>query len=606
MMHLGDPGCPVRLINESSRLVSESMSEETEERLPRRFDRFAQEGVPYDIVLHVGEEEIPAHRRILADNSEFFSVMFASGLKDANERHVALLVEYDVVMLAIEYVYTQKVTLDDDNIYDAIAAASFFCIEGMQRACENFLNEHLDVINCIETFILADQFDLRCALKRATEFIEYHFFQVTRRKDFLSLSAKQFEQFLSSPSLRADDETRIFQAIKEWVKHDEEARRDELSRLVGTLRMSRGALTKALEECNLSCTLEVKENVQPRMYGERVEVLVKLLDSNIDICDPNSHNRPIWFRPRNDIRLDSTFQILGCDIYQIQESITRPSFFASMSFDVLKEGGKLSWTKKADLHVSRIGGCLVEGDGMLYYLGGYVPELGHKRLNVVECYDPSMDAWSRKSGMTIARSHLAGICVGGYIYAIGGNVSGGMSSVGDKCSFGRTSYVEKYDPKRDVWSFVASLNDPRRKCDCWYLKDKIFVIGGGCSKYGVSCEVYYEKTNEWQLIPPLPEFRQLNPTTFALDNRLLMLGEGTLYEYAEERNGWQWLNDKKLRKTLRWYKLGAKTMTISRMLLERIHRLEDLSMTVTLIDPIPYKRIEHFEHIEKYCEHQYN
>ena len=87
-------------------------------------------------------------------------------------------------------------------------------------------------------------------------------------------------------------------------------------------------------------------------------------------------------------------------------------------------------------------------NGKLYALGGQ--DASGDLLDVVECYDPAMNAWTTKSPMPTPRTRFVAVVVGARLYAIGGlGVQGGRASA--------LAAVEQYDPATDTWTAKNSL-----------------------------------------------------------------------------------------------------------------------------------------------------
>ena len=66
----------------------------------------------------------------------------------------------------------------------------------------------------------------------------------------------------------------------------------------------------------------------------------------------------------------------------------------------------------------------------------------------------------------------------------------------------QTDIVERYDPLRNEWQQVASLNEARTGHACAALNGKIYAIGGQDS---ATVEIYDPTSDSWSYISPLPE-----------------------------------------------------------------------------------------------------
>ena len=82
-------------------------------------------------------------------------------------------------------------------------------------------------------------------------------------------------------------------------------------------------------------------------------------------------------------------------------------------------------------------------DGFLYAVGG---QDGVSCLNHVERYDPKENKWTKVASMMTRRLGVAVAVLNGYLYAIGG--SDGQSPLNS---------VERYDPQKNAWTAMVSL-----------------------------------------------------------------------------------------------------------------------------------------------------
>ena len=59
--------------------------------------------------------------------------------------------------------------------------------------------------------------------------------------------------------------------------------------------------------------------------------------------------------------------------------------------------------------------------------------------------------------------------------------------------------VERYEPRQDKWTNVASLNSPRSGACAVVLMGQIYVMGGGSGSRKIlsSCEIYDPNTDKW-------------------------------------------------------------------------------------------------------------
>ncbi|KAG9493805.1 kelch repeat and BTB domain-containing protein 11 [Eleutherodactylus coqui] len=108
-----------------------------------------------------------------------------------------------------------------------------------------------------------------------------------------------------------------------------------------------------------------------------------------------------------------------------------------------------------------------------------------KLCDQVFCYNPLTDTWDKVRPLSQPRSQLKLVALDGYLYAIGG-----------ECLF----TVEKYDPRLDRWSAVASLPKGAFAVahEATTCNGEIYVSGGTLFYRLLK---YDPKRNEWQECP---------------------------------------------------------------------------------------------------------
>lgn len=86
-------------------------------------------------------------------------------------------------------------------------------------------------------------------------------------------------------------------------------------------------------------------------------------------------------------------------------------------------------------------------NGLVYAVGGFN---GSLRVRTVDVYDPSRDSWAPVASMEARRSTLGVALLNGLIYAVGGfDGSSGLNS------------AECYDPRVNEWHVIACMSTRR-------------------------------------------------------------------------------------------------------------------------------------------------
>jgi N-acetylneuraminic acid mutarotase len=113
--------------------------------------------------------------------------------------------------------------------------------------------------------------------------------------------------------------------------------------------------------------------------------------------------------------------------------------------------------------------------------------------------------WQPRAPLPNPRNHLAGVGLGGLVYAIGGQY-------GENETTGNQSQVDAYDPASDTWRPRAPLPAPRGhvSSSAVVVGDRIVVMGGTeqGNKASSAVEVYNSATNAWTSMTSLPDTRK--------------------------------------------------------------------------------------------------
>lgn len=109
-----------------------------------------------DVILRVDDEEIDAHKAILAANSPVFYAMFQHDTKESEE-HVIEIVdcEFDVLKELIRYMYTGMVKNFENIAIDLSIMAEKYKISELKTMCENYLSHNKSIENCVGLYLHA-------------------------------------------------------------------------------------------------------------------------------------------------------------------------------------------------------------------------------------------------------------------------------------------------------------------------------------------------------------------------------------------------------------------------------------------------------------------
>ena len=104
--------------------------------------QFRNESQFIDVRLKVGEDIFPAHRVLLAANSDYFYAMFTDGMKESNQEVIELKDESispDVFKIILDSIYTGHLLVDRESVTKVLAAADHLQVASDVHQCCNFL-----------------------------------------------------------------------------------------------------------------------------------------------------------------------------------------------------------------------------------------------------------------------------------------------------------------------------------------------------------------------------------------------------------------------------------------------------------------------------------
>lgn len=188
-----------------------------------------------------------------------------------------------------------------------------------------------------------------------------------------------------------------------------------------------------------------------------------------------------------------------------------------------------TWTAMPPLPAARGAGALVRLNRRLHYFGGTERSAtGAYIRDTPEHWVLDLDAptrWMPRAPLPRARNHLAGVVLGGLIYAVGGQ------SLGNE-AYGNVTNVDRYDPSTDRWTAVAPLPMPlghiTASTVAW--QQRLVTVGGvttartgGQNEGAESGAVlsYDPAANRWSARSALPAVRQ-SPVADVIADQLIV------------------------------------------------------------------------------------
>jgi hypothetical protein len=103
-----------------------------------------------DCVLRVDGDEIPAHRIILANSSDFFMNAFTSGMQEAEQNIVEITYNPgNVFPKVLEFIYSGRIDFDPPELVPLLAVAAYYSIGSLTECLDEIMAREIRADNLI-------------------------------------------------------------------------------------------------------------------------------------------------------------------------------------------------------------------------------------------------------------------------------------------------------------------------------------------------------------------------------------------------------------------------------------------------------------------------
>ncbi|KAL9972436.1 hypothetical protein ACROYT_G018736 [Oculina patagonica] len=414
----------------------------------RRNDHFC------DVILEVGsgddQARLKAHRIVLCAASPFFYNALNSDMKEKKEGVIRLKETSKAVMEEVlEYLYTGHVDINEHNAFDLLATADYFIIPSLKALCSEVILQALSFSNCITAYYLAVKYGCKELMKHARDFILANFVAVAETEDFLNLSSKQVEEWISIMN-DLDCSKLASDAMKMVFSGEEDC----------YFAQSPRNCLKTHEDAIVACAVKTT------------------------LCYIPSESK--WYQLADML---STVKFSGQCYSSCHGKLYRvggnTNGYTAERYDPLVN----SWFPLKSFQQTIKFCAVTTFQGFVYVIGGVSEE--DIPLSTVQRYNPDTNLWQAMPSLSSPRSSVCAVADENHLYAIGGKSEGASVDI-----------AERFDPKEKSWSRIASTLEKRRGAGGAAVNQKVFVFGGLKDEApdAKACEMYDPTTNTWSVI----------------------------------------------------------------------------------------------------------
>ena len=348
-----------------------------------------------DVTLRVGEEEVRAHKVVLASSSPYFRAMFTGGMKEEEMSSVSLQgISPTSLNVLINFAYTAEIQISEHNVCSLLPAATMLQMSHVIEACSVFLEHQLDPSNCIGIADFAAAHGCLELEQKARAFLLKNFCEVIQSDEFVTLPYSQVSGLLHQEELNIRCESEVYKSVIRWISHDIEGRLCKLDSLLSGVRLTNLPvcfLEKQLKQCPIL-------NKQPACVKTLVEQLKRLKLHEVGGDSPRKPCNPLVM-----------FFAGG----YLRQSISNFEYYNPKT---------QQWHRLPDLPNPRSGLGATIAQGSLYVVGGRNNSLeGNMDCNSLTMYDADSNMWVMRNPMSVPRNRGGVGVIDNMIYAVGGS-----------------------------------------------------------------------------------------------------------------------------------------------------------------------------------------
>ena len=354
-----------------------------------------------DVILDLGPKKIYAHRVVLSACSNYFYAMFTNTMLESRQETISFNdLDETAVKDLVEFAYTAKVDIREDNVQQLLKAASILQFTDVTGACSIFLNKQLHPSNCLGISSFAEVHGCNELTLSSQQYILDNFGEVVQFDEYLQLGLDRIRELLCSEYIKVKSEEEVFEAMHKWLMTYSQPQRRDLAYdmlccirlpLLKQLYLVDQVYSKDVYRSNPQCVEIIMQTMVYHMVHEKRAQLKGMVKD----------------QPRKGT-MGILLAIGGMDTCRNKGSIE--------CLDSRKDTWELVCCSQTTSRRLQFGVAVI--DSKVYIVGG---RNGLRTLNSVDCYDPATNTWDAVTPMC---SYRHGVGVGvmyGPMYAVGGH-----------------------------------------------------------------------------------------------------------------------------------------------------------------------------------------
>ena len=190
-----------------------------------------------DVVLHVNDDQLYAHRCVLATYGSFFHNIFTENQTNEPQHLSFPSTHVHVLRSVLEFIYSGSISVSLSDVDELLALSSTLEIKQLGKSCLEAMQTHLDISNWFEIKQLASKHNIPDLTHAVVSYIAENFAFIKDDKRLVDLDVKDMLVVCKRCNLNGDKDVERyrFQLIVDWINHDYESRESYYAEIMQTV-----------------------------------------------------------------------------------------------------------------------------------------------------------------------------------------------------------------------------------------------------------------------------------------------------------------------------------------------------------------------------------
>ena len=190
-----------------------------------------------DVVLHVNDDQLFAHRCVLATYGSFFHGIFTQNQTNEPQHLSFPSTNVHVLRSVLEFIYSGSISVSLSDVDELLALSSTLEIKQLGKSCFEAMQTHLDISNWFEIKQLASKHNITELTHTVVSYIAENFAFIKDDKKLVELDAKDVLSVCKRCNQNGDKDVERyrFQLIVDWINRDYESRERYYAEIMQTV-----------------------------------------------------------------------------------------------------------------------------------------------------------------------------------------------------------------------------------------------------------------------------------------------------------------------------------------------------------------------------------